>query len=224
MDDECRVNDCLVGFCADFRCNPIMLPNGIDCDDGDLCTYDDICEEGMCIGFLSSCDDGESCTEDTCDPSSGCEHREIAGCNSVYSPVGQDGTTPLPTPNGEFELAAPVAIPEAPAPPGNTGLQSQVIENLEQEEAEQEDNNEDGPGEGESDNKVIAQSSISYGAGLIGLGLVACAGCFAMVFGMLAAKDMERDDVDRLDVVLDADEDILTTPIESGAFEAPIEA
>ena len=29
VDDDCRVNDCLVGFSAGFRCNPVMLPNGL---------------------------------------------------------------------------------------------------------------------------------------------------------------------------------------------------
>lgn len=220
-DEDCRVSDCLVGFCADFKCNPIMLPNGIDCDDNDLCTRDDTCDEGVCIGFLVECNDGERCTHDTCDPSTGCVHTEIAGCDDTYSPIGLEVGTTLPKPNVDYELAPPIAIPEAPAPPPNDPLQSQVIQEIEQEQEENENNNNDGVRDGESENKVIAQSSISFGAGLIGLGLVTCAGCFAMIFGVAATKGMEKDDVDRLDVVLDADEDILGTTVESAAFESP---
>lgn len=215
------MNDCLIGFCADYKCNPIMLPNGIDCDDGDHCTREDTCDEGMCIGFVVNCDDGELCTRDSCDPSVGCVHDEIFGCEEAYSPLNQDVASPLPSPEVEFELAAPIAIPEAPAPPNNNALQSQVIQGLDEEQEDIEEENDDGVAEGESENKVIAQSSISYGAGLIGLALVTCAGCFAMIFGVLAARDLEKDDVDRLEVVLDADEDILCTTVESAAFEAP---
>jgi hypothetical protein len=36
------------------------------CDDGDDCTYDDVCSAGACEGTTSSCDDELSCTVDIC--------------------------------------------------------------------------------------------------------------------------------------------------------------
>jgi len=128
----------------------------------------------------------------------------------------------LPTPAAEAELAAPIALPEHPEAAGSQGIQSQIIENNFDIEQEEPDDNPPNTQEGESDNKVIAQSNISFGAGLIGLSLVTCAGCFAMIFGVLAAKDIEKDvGLDHLEQVLDAEEDILGTTVTSDVFEAP---
>ena len=33
-------------------------PDGMACDDGDLCTVDDICTAGACMGTPLICDDG----------------------------------------------------------------------------------------------------------------------------------------------------------------------
>ncbi|MDP6943430.1 MAG: hypothetical protein QF464_04715, partial [Myxococcota bacterium] len=43
--------------------------DGTVCDDGDLCTADDQCQDGQCI---SSCDDGIDCTLDSCDEQGSC--------------------------------------------------------------------------------------------------------------------------------------------------------
>ena len=38
------------------------------CDDGDPCTEDDQCAQGLCAGELAACDDGDPCTiDDTCE-------------------------------------------------------------------------------------------------------------------------------------------------------------
>lgn len=200
-----------------------MLPDGIDCNDNDHCTYSDQCKSGMCIGFMVVCNDQDPCTMDRCDPSVGCVHDLIEeNCGDSGSPISPELTTPAPTPAAEFQLAAPLAIPPAPPPPNNDGVLSQVIDTYDEGIEQAQDNNNDEVAEGESNNQVIAQSSISFGAGLIGLGLVSCAGCLAMFFGVLAAKDIEKEgEVDRLDTLLDAEEEILGTTIESDAFVAP---
>jgi len=57
---------------------------GKSCDDGDACTFPDICDfEGFCDpGFPVECDDSDPCTTDHCDPSEGCVHLPVQspGC------------------------------------------------------------------------------------------------------------------------------------------------
>ena len=46
---------------------------GAACDDGDLCTLGDQCQEGACVsGAQMPCDDGNICTDDGCDSLAGC--------------------------------------------------------------------------------------------------------------------------------------------------------
>ena len=48
---------------------------GAACDDGNACTYDDLCVGSACIGAPSQetdCDDQNVCTDDYCEPDSGC--------------------------------------------------------------------------------------------------------------------------------------------------------
>ena len=51
---------------------------GGDCDDGDPCTRNDSCSNGICAGESFSCNDNRSCTDDTCD-GQGCNFEVIAG-------------------------------------------------------------------------------------------------------------------------------------------------
>jgi hypothetical protein len=60
---------CVAGGCAVLACS-----EGEDCDDGDACSWDDVCLEGVCAGTLYSCDDELDCTADTCDGDGECEH------------------------------------------------------------------------------------------------------------------------------------------------------
>ncbi len=49
------------------------------CDDGSLCTLDDVCRAGECVGRPVDCDDGNPCTDDSCDPATGqCVHTDNA--------------------------------------------------------------------------------------------------------------------------------------------------
>ena len=45
------------------------------CDDGDPCTLDDACRDGVCQGPTPTCDDGNPCTADVCDPIGACSHQ-----------------------------------------------------------------------------------------------------------------------------------------------------
>ncbi len=57
------------------KCVASPMPDGIDCDDGSVCTKSDTCKAGLCGDGKPPCDDGEPCTKDTCDPANGCVHQ-----------------------------------------------------------------------------------------------------------------------------------------------------
>ena len=65
-------NDCTKDFCTDGECQTTDLPG--ECDDGDACTGDDLCQAGNCAGNPISCNDGLDCTVDSCNTVSGCSH------------------------------------------------------------------------------------------------------------------------------------------------------
>jgi hypothetical protein len=44
------------------------------CDDGNACTLDDQCEDGICSGIDAFCNDDNPCTIDICDPTDGCTY------------------------------------------------------------------------------------------------------------------------------------------------------
>jgi hypothetical protein len=51
---------------------------GLACDDGDACTGDDVCVQGVCAGAERSCDDQDPCTADQCSAGSGeCVHQAL---------------------------------------------------------------------------------------------------------------------------------------------------
>lgn len=101
---ECRESrDCAVGkFCLDKACIPWLCvpgsascegsilktcgPDGEgfvserDCDDSDVCTVGDGCENRRCVaGVPLDCDDGNPCTSDACEPGLGCVHGPVEG-------------------------------------------------------------------------------------------------------------------------------------------------
>ena len=53
------------------------------CDDGNLCTIGETCQQGLCTpSGLTNCDDDNVCTTDSCNPASGCLHLlNQAPCN-----------------------------------------------------------------------------------------------------------------------------------------------
>ncbi len=66
---SCQVNECApaTGLCALTN-----KPNGVQCDDGSLCTEHDECAGGQCQGSSIYCGDDNPCTNDSCDPLTGC--------------------------------------------------------------------------------------------------------------------------------------------------------
>ena len=46
-------------------------PDGMACNDGELCTAGDKCAGGVCGGQVKGCDDNNPCTQDFCNPASG---------------------------------------------------------------------------------------------------------------------------------------------------------
>ncbi len=69
--------------CTDDLCQPaegvVHVPIAGDCWDDDLCTENDICADGKCVGVPISCDDYSPCTADTCQPDQGCLHEALTG-------------------------------------------------------------------------------------------------------------------------------------------------
>lgn len=48
------------------------------CDDGDACTFNDVCTEGGCVGSPVDCNDYNDCTDDTChSPDGACVHTIV---------------------------------------------------------------------------------------------------------------------------------------------------
>ncbi len=69
-------------FCLASVCNPdtgkcqaVPDHEGLACNDGDVCTIGESCQEGSCTGGVpANCNDGNPCTDDGCDPVAGCSH------------------------------------------------------------------------------------------------------------------------------------------------------
>jgi cysteine-rich repeat protein len=77
-DDE---NPCTKDTCdAALGCQNVPMQGG--CDDQDVCTLADHCEDGVCVGEPIDCDDGNPCTYDNCDALGGCEYTyNTASCD-----------------------------------------------------------------------------------------------------------------------------------------------
>ena len=94
-DDHC-INGSCVGaaitcpedddICTTAACNPIsgcyFFYNNTSCNDNNLCTINDHCSNGVCVGTTLPCSDGNICTNDFCNPSDGqCYHvNNSAAC------------------------------------------------------------------------------------------------------------------------------------------------
>ncbi|MEQ9076456.1 MAG: hypothetical protein RLP09_21550 [Sandaracinaceae bacterium] len=82
VDDDCDGQiDCADSDCLD-----------VSCDDGSVCTENDVCQmDGTCGGDALDCDDGEPCTDDSCDPTTGCAHtNNTASCDDGFWCNGAD--------------------------------------------------------------------------------------------------------------------------------------
>lgn len=76
IEEQCKENLCDP---VDGVCKILNKPDGTKCDDGDLCTENDVCQNGFCVGESVDCDDKNPCTQDSCSPFAGCIHFNIKG-------------------------------------------------------------------------------------------------------------------------------------------------
>ncbi|MCO4761133.1 MAG: hypothetical protein KC502_06485 [Myxococcales bacterium] len=83
--DVCDDSDaCTLDICdnktAAASCTHASLPDGANCDDGDVCNGFGACGQGTCkVGLALDCDDGNPCTKDVCHPLKGCTHAAHKG-------------------------------------------------------------------------------------------------------------------------------------------------
>ena len=74
---DCQANTCNADTGA---CELVALETGVPCDDGSVCTPDDVCVGGLCISEKKlSCEDGDPCTAAECDPIVGCTFAPLTG-------------------------------------------------------------------------------------------------------------------------------------------------
>ena len=92
-NDICTDGECSPGqavdcddnnICSDDSCAPatgcVNADNQEPCDDGDPCTGQDACANGVCMpGDGPGCDDNDPCTADTCQPDGSCIHTSDLG-------------------------------------------------------------------------------------------------------------------------------------------------
>ncbi len=80
-------NACTTDGCADGKCLYTSIAVGGVCDDGSLCTSNDLCGANGCAGTLVACDDSNPCTKDTCSPTTGkCTSQQLpykTACSAV---------------------------------------------------------------------------------------------------------------------------------------------
>ncbi len=90
-EDNCDLltTTCLQGICEEGECVTVPRNQGVECDDGNVCTRDTTCSNGLCRGFPVSCYDNNPCTIDKCIDGVGCMEQQqsiegscIPGCLS----------------------------------------------------------------------------------------------------------------------------------------------
>ncbi|MBM4371427.1 MAG: hypothetical protein FJ098_07215, partial [Deltaproteobacteria bacterium] len=71
-------NPCTDGACDPATAGCVLTPNTAACEDGDPCTAGDHCDAFLCVSGTSptDCDDSNPCTTDSCDPDTGCHHKD----------------------------------------------------------------------------------------------------------------------------------------------------
>jgi hypothetical protein len=82
-NSDCQTDTpCGVGICELSKCRLEAGPDGSACDDHDVCSLNDACRSGSCVGDVMPCADGNTCTLDACDAKTGCVHAPtIQACS-----------------------------------------------------------------------------------------------------------------------------------------------
>ena len=95
---------CTVGVCDEdgMTCYAQSLPDATDCDDENVCTQNDACLSGNCMGTPIECDDDDPCTENLCHPESGCDFATM----DDWSVCNDDGDPASACFGGECEVIA----------------------------------------------------------------------------------------------------------------------
>lgn len=70
-DVDCAQVECYSSICDRGTCRVLQLENSTACDDHNLCTANDICISGKCVGNTLNCN-VNSCSDSICDKSIGC--------------------------------------------------------------------------------------------------------------------------------------------------------
>ena len=74
LDCSTLNNACVTGACVPStgECGPIARPDGVECDDNELCTLADACQAGTCRGVPRNCTElDEACVVGVCDAADG---------------------------------------------------------------------------------------------------------------------------------------------------------
>ena len=108
-DDVCDDGVCTGGAsvtcddlngCTTDACDPAVgcvatFDNTLSCDDGDSCTLEDSCVDGVCIpGDVDTCDDENFCTANFCDPIDGCDSIDLAYLCADTNPCTDESCDP----------------------------------------------------------------------------------------------------------------------------------
>ena len=98
---------CKAWKCLDKACLELDA-DGLNCDDGDSCTKDDLCQSGVCDGTPYSCPDGLDCTGDECQGDGGC----LNPLHDDWCLIGGDCFE-----DGDFDPANPCGVCDAAKDP-----------------------------------------------------------------------------------------------------------
>jgi hypothetical protein len=137
----------------------------------------------------------------------GCEFiiQENSGFQSLVP-------SPTPSPSTNLLLAAPIDQSVFDAPQSTTNNNNNILNNLQQLTSNTNNNNVN------SNNKLISSSGLGGVAMLIGAFLMACACCFAAIFG-LATNYKTQKKKDRLVEVIDNAPETMSQTVESRLFQ-----
>ena len=73
LDSDCGVGVCVPAGPEATECVSAPANEGFPCDDSSVCTVEDACSGGLCVGAAVACqEDDDPCTEASCDAVTGC--------------------------------------------------------------------------------------------------------------------------------------------------------
>eukprot|EP01096_Ripella_sp_DP13-Kostka_P011813 TRINITY_DN483_c0_g1_i2.p1 TRINITY_DN483_c0_g1~~TRINITY_DN483_c0_g1_i2.p1 ORF type:complete len:2113 (+),score=684.84 TRINITY_DN483_c0_g1_i2:42-6341(+) len=205
-DNPCTIDFCEVVFGdpeKTFNCRHLSAEEGSSCPLDALnsnCWSRAECDgNGKCTGFDFACRSDDECYEAFCDKDTlQCNRRIRESCGILqpsFAPIGSPGPTPPGPLPPQIQSPAPSkSYDPNRAPLALTGVVTKTATPT----------SKDGKKGKDTQNKVLENSTINWTVSGIGVTMIACAGCCAIIFGMIAAKKNENHS-DRLTSILDAD-------------------